>query len=103
MERLIISFYFALTVLVTVGYGDYYPLSNIEIVSVSIFMIFGVVFFSYIMGSFIDIIANYQKKMSLVNKSPLLRNWLVLLTRFTGGKPLTKNLQTQIENHFHFY
>jgi potassium voltage-gated channel Eag-related subfamily H protein 8 len=57
-----------------------------------VLMLCGVAFFSYIMGSFIEIISNYQNKVGVVDKSGELRNWMTLLTRFTGNKPLTKSL-----------
>lgn len=102
-SRLIVSCYFALTTLSTVGYGDYYPITDIEIMTAVTLMLCGVAFFSYIMGSFIEIISNYQKKMGVVDKSTFLRNWLTLLTRFTGNKPLSKSLNTQIEAHFAYF
>jgi len=58
-SKLIISCYFALTTLATVGYGDYYPITDIEIMTAVTLMLCGVAFFSYIMGSFIEIISNY--------------------------------------------
>ena len=91
-SKLIISCYFALTTLATVGYGDYYPITDIEIMTAVSLMLCGVAFFSYIMGSFIEIISNYQKKMGAIDKSTSLRNWMTLLTRFTGNKPLSKSL-----------
>jgi len=48
-------------------------------------MLGGVAFFSYIMGNFIEIITNYEKKMGVVDKSGNLHNWFVLLTRFTNN------------------
>ena len=82
-EKLCISCYFALTTLSTVGYGDFYPISNVERIVAVIIMLGGVAFFSYIMGNFIEIISNYEKKMGVVDKSGDLNMWLVLLTRFT--------------------
>ena len=60
-------------------------------------MLCGVAFFSYIMGSFIEIISNYDKKIFLlqmgsVDKGTELHNWMTLLTRFTNNKPLPKSL-----------
>ena len=52
--------YFALTTLSTVGYGDYHPLSNIEMLFACIIMMGGVAFFSYIMGNFLEIISSYD-------------------------------------------
>ena len=84
-EKLVISCYFALTTLSTVGYGDYHPVSNIERILAVLIMLGGVAFFSYIMGNFIEIISNYEKKMGVVDKSGDLHNWLILLTRFTNN------------------
>ena len=52
----IIVCYFALTTLSTVGYGDYFPVSIAEMFVGIFFMLVGIVFFSQIMGSFIEII-----------------------------------------------
>ena len=62
-DQLIVSCYYALTTLSTVGYGDYYPVSNAERVMAVVIMLTGVAFFSYIMGNFIEILQNYQLKM----------------------------------------
>lgn len=59
-RKVIVSCYFALTTLSTVGYGDYYPISNLERIIAIFIMLCGVAFFSYIMGSFIAIISNYD-------------------------------------------
>jgi hypothetical protein len=91
-HKLIISCYYALTTLSTVGYGDYYPISNNERIIAVVIMLGGVAFFSYIMGNFIEIISNYEKKMGVVDKSGDLHNWLILLTRFTNNQPLPKSL-----------
>jgi hypothetical protein len=63
-------------------------------------MLLGVAFFSFIMGNFIEIIANYDKKMGAIDKGAELQNWMTLLTRFTGNKPLPKELINAIDNHF---
>lgn len=103
MSKLAVSCYFALTTLSTVGYGDYYPVSNVErIVAVGI-MLGGVAFFSYIMGNFIEIITNYEKKMGVVDQSGDLHNWMMLLTRFTNNQPLPQSLTSQIEQNFSYY
>lgn len=59
-HQLTISCYYALTTLSTVGYGDFYPVSNTERIVAVIIMLLGVAFFSYIMGNFIEIISNYE-------------------------------------------
>lgn len=72
----------------TVGYGDYYPISNLEMVMTVILMLAGVAFFSFIMGNFMEIIAQYDEKMGIPDKLPKLNNWLISLERYSGGTPL---------------
>ena len=88
MSRLIICCYYALTMLSTVGYGDYYPISNLEMVMTVVLMLAGVAFFSFIMGNFMDIIAQYEEKMGIPDMTSHLTTWIVSLERFNGGKPL---------------
>lgn len=85
------------------GYGDYYPVSDMERMLAVFLMLCGVAFFSYIMGSFIEIIANYRKKLGDIDYMGDLHSWLGVLTRYNNGKPLSKSLSTQIEKHFQHY
>jgi potassium voltage-gated channel Eag-related subfamily H protein 8 len=101
--KVIISCYFALTTLSTVGYGDLYPISTREMICGILVMMVGIVFFSHIMGSFIEIISNYDKRMGSTDRSTELHSWLTLLTRFTNNKPLPKTLISQIDNHYSYY
>jgi len=82
-QRLVVMLYFALTTLSTVGYGDYHPASNIEMMVASIIMLGGVAFFSYIMSTFLDIISSYDAKMGSLDRSDELNEWIVSLERFT--------------------
>jgi len=102
-NKLIISCYYTLTTLATVGYGDFYPVSDMERLLAVFLMLCGVAFFSYIMGSFIEIIANYRKKMGVIDQIGDLHHWLTILTRYNNGKPLSKSLTNQIERHFTYY
>lgn len=52
--------YFSFTSLSTVGFGDYYPVSNIERVVGSIILLFGVACFSYIMGELVNAINEHK-------------------------------------------
>ena len=49
-KSLVTMMYFSLTVLSTVGYGDYYPVVPSEMLLCSFFMMMGVAVFSWIMG-----------------------------------------------------
>ena len=58
-ENMVTQLYFALTTLSTVGFGDYYPVSNFERVIQSIILVFGVSIFSYFMGIFIELLDKF--------------------------------------------
>lgn len=49
-RTLIISTYFSLTSLTTVGLGDYRPVNNLERILCSFILLFGVTTFSYVMS-----------------------------------------------------
>ena len=55
-EKILRSFYFALTTLSTVGFGDFYPKSDLERILGSLVILFGVALFSIIIGEFLDMI-----------------------------------------------
>jgi len=50
------STYFALTTLTTIGFGDFYPVTDAERLVIAFLFLSGVTVFSYFMGVFIDII-----------------------------------------------
>ena len=58
-RNLVISCYFIMTTLATVGYGDLVPQTKIEKIISIIIMIVGIGFFSYIMGNFTDVLARF--------------------------------------------
>lgn len=99
------SAYYMLTTLATVGYGDFFPLTNIERVICVVVMLFGVAFFSYIMGRFIEIIEefNSEKKTGTENDESDLKNWFTLLAKFKKNKVLSKRLTKKIQNYFEYY
>lgn len=53
MHNAITVVYYAFTSLTTVGFGDYYPVSDIERIVIAFVLVFGVATFSYMMGIFI--------------------------------------------------
>ena len=78
-QQLVVICYFALTTLSTVGYGDMYPISNLEMISAVVIMLCGVAFFSFIMGNFIENLAQYEAKMGAPDKSEELQKWIISL------------------------
>lgn len=104
-ERITLMLYFALTTLSTVGYGDYYPVSSVEMIFTSLVMLGGVAFFSYIMGNFIEILSNYDAKMGTIDKSEDLNDWLRSLERFTNKTKtnLSVSLVNSIISNMNYY
>lgn len=103
ISRLIVSCYFALTTLATVGYGDIVPVNDYEKVLGIFLMIVGIAFFSYIMGNFNDVLINYDKKMGIIDQGSDLQVWLTSLSKFTSQKPLSRSLVKRIDQHFRFF
>lgn len=102
-KRVMISCYFSIATLTTIGYGDLYPVSTRERIFCIFIEICGMVFFSNIMGNFISIITTYHKRMGIRDYSAETNNWLTLLTRFTANQPLPKQLVDDINTHFQHY
>jgi len=47
-----------MTTLAKIGYGDYYPLSDAEKIFTIAVLLFSIVFFSFLLDRFIDILQN---------------------------------------------
>ena len=52
--------YWAMTTLASVGYGDLHPISNSERLIGSLIFLVGTVAFSFIMGNFIDMLVEFK-------------------------------------------
>ena len=95
--------YFAFSTLATVGYGDFHPVSNAELIVGSFIILFGVAVFSFIMGSFIDMLMEFRVVTSENVDNANLTKWFGLLARFNKGRPLSKDMTFKIEEYFDYY
>jgi hypothetical protein len=102
-HKLILSCYYVLTTLTTIGYGDLYPVNNSERIFAIFIMLLGVAMFSYVMGSFTDLISSYDKKLGIIDQNADLQNWLTMLTKFNKHKPLSTELIYKIDKHFSYF
>ena len=102
-KKLIISCYFVLTALTTVGFGDINAQNDREKIFGIVIMLVGVAVFSYVMSEFSDQINIYNQTFGDVDKGSLLQNWLHLLQKYSKGKKFDKKLIFDIEQHFQFF
>jgi hypothetical protein len=94
--------YYAITTLSTIGFGDFAPKSIIEKFIISFVMMLGVSVFSYIMGNFIEILMGYRS-MERNGDHRELAKCVALVTKFNEATPLSKDLITEIEDFFEYY
>lgn len=96
--------YFSITSLSTVGYGDIVAQTNVEKIFAIFMMLAGIGFFSFIMGSFIEILQTFNSNRSgTEDRTYELNNWMKQLIRFRQHRPLPDNLTKQIHTHFKYY
>ena len=81
----IVAFYFALTSLSTVGFGDYNPRSDFERLFVSVMLVGGVAIFSFLMGIFIEILHGYEEIAADIEDYQNLSDFIGMLKYFNKG------------------
>ena len=95
-KLMIKMWYFGLTTLSTIGYGDYSAKSSNEKIILGFGMLFGVSVFSYIMGNLIEILAAFNSLEHSHDHRDLTK-WIALLSKLSGGKKFKKSLVLKIE------
>ena len=99
---MIALWYFSFTSLSTVGFGDFNPKSNIERLIIAFFLMFGVAIFSYIMGSFIQIL-NVAKEFAAENEDGInLSKFFGTLRKFNNEEDIKLSLKKEIESFFDY-
>lgn len=79
MQRVVMLTYFAFTTLSTVGFGDYHPRSDLERFFCAFILLFGVACFSLIMGTFQEILIEFQDFNKDINEGDMLRSFFGVL------------------------
>lgn len=101
-HKLTLMVYYASTSLSTVGFGDYYPISDNERLFTVIILLFGVMIFSYIMGEFINILESYRNLEADLDDGEQLQKFFGLLKWLNHDEPINYELKTKIEAHFNY-
>ena len=102
-HNLVVTCYFALTTLSTVGYGDYYPISPLEMVMTVTIQLCGVAFFSYIMDTFMSTMEKFKKKVTDADKSDDLARWLLMMQIFQQDDPVDRAFLRSIDKEMIHY
>lgn len=94
--------YFSITTLATIGFGDFSPKSVLEKIVGSVVLLFGVVVFGIIMNRLIEILL-YFKKIDGETEDTDLAKWIAMLSKYNGGQPMDKDVITKIEDFFQYF
>lgn len=84
--------YWAVTTLSTIGYGDITPQNDLERMLAIIWMIFGVGFFSYTVGSLSSLISQIDSRESILTQR------LYMITEFAAETGINTELKTSLKN-----
>ena len=103
LKRLMLSCYYVLTGLTTVGYGDYNAQNEYEKSFGITVMFLGVAIFSYVLSEFSDQINVYNRTFGDRDQGSALHNHLSLLNEFTPNQPFNSELISKIDKHFEFF
>lgn len=101
LKNLVIMLYFSLTVLSTVGYGDFFPVVEHEMVMTVLIMLMGVAVFSWIMGEIKDVLSKQAMGRLATDRRIELAQWHLCNERF-GGRVMTE-LIIESENELQYY
>lgn len=102
INQAILSTYYAFTTLSTVGFGDYHPWSEEERILCAFVLMWGVSIFSYIMGTFIQIIEDQRILENDLDDGDNLSRFISVLTNYNYRKPLNKKFKKKLETYFKY-
>lgn len=98
--NLISQIYFSFTTMSTVGFGDYAPRSNIERVIGSFLLLLGVAIFSYILGSFQNLIVHFQALIKDNTDNSGLELFFQVLKKYNRNRDLPQDIIDQYSEFF---
>lgn len=81
-----------MTSLSTVGFGDFYPISDIERIVGSVVLLIGVTVFSFIMMKLSDMIFNFNIMNGESQDNQQIEDFFILLKKFNHGYPIDQGI-----------
>ena len=86
----------------TVGFGDFYPISNFERIMCTLIFVGGVGIFSMITAKFLLIIETFKTFNDNLNRGDELARFLVVLQKFNYNNPIAEDFRLRIEKYFDY-
>lgn len=101
-EQTIKLTYFSFTTLSTIGFGDLHPRNSPERILCAFMMLFGVMSFSLVMGTFVEILTKFKNSVQDIGDAENLEIFLSLIKKLNGGKDVEIDFRKRIENFFDY-
>ena len=92
--------YYTFTTLSTIGFGDYHPCADEEMILSCCVFLSGVSVVSYLMGIFSEILKKFQKLNLDLDEGDQLELFFSLMKKLNGNVDIQSNLKKKIELHF---
>ena len=101
-KQAIKTIYFTFCSLSTVGFGDLYPVSDLERLCCIFILVLGVGTFTSVMDNLEQMVVNINIFNQGFDQDEELQRFLGVIFKFNGGLAMDKDLKRQIIDHFHF-
>ena len=94
--------YFTFTSLSTVGFGDYYPHSDVERLVCALILLSGVIIFTFICGVFNSILDAFINLNAGLDEGDKLTRFFNIIRYFNDEVPVDLELKKRVEGYFDY-